>query len=395
MWERRTGGTMPNRVLSATNGPFVEALETSRVDGGFVAQMLVRGNRVLSVRAAAVRQQQDHRFGEIGERDVHDTLFGEVALRGTAPRQTWVAGVAFERDAFEPRALSRFAYAHHAPALFGQDDIEVRSWLSLSASGRLDAHSEFGTFFSPRVSALIRRGERWTSRVSFGTGFFAPTSLTEETQAAGLTGLSIPLPLKPERGRSASFDLTRSSGPLTVTATAFNSEIRDPVVLDGTGYSLSNLSSPTTNAGLELVATVRHQVFSLTSTYAYVRSREGVGQERDDVPLTPRHSAGVVGMWESEKRGRVGVECYLTGRQRLEGNPFRTTSVAYVLFGGLVERRVGRVRLFLNAENLGNVRQTTWNPLVRPSRGDDGRWTVDGWAPVDGRVINGGVRVEF
>jgi iron complex outermembrane receptor protein len=265
----------------------------------------------------------------------------------------------------------------------------------MSASGRFDAHSEFGAFLSPRLSALIRRGRRWTGRASLGTGFFAPTPLTEETEAAGLTRLSIPLPLKAERGRSASFDITHASGPLTVTATLFNSRVLDPAVVDGSTYSLRNVSRPTINTGLETVATIHQQPFSLTVTYAYVRSHEGVGSDRGDVPLTPRHSAGLVGMWESETRGRVGVECYFTGRQRLEDNPFRTTSVPYVLFGGLVERRINRFRLFVNAENLGNVRQTTWNPLVRPFRGTDGRWTVDGWAPVDGRVINGGVRLQF
>jgi hypothetical protein len=28
------------------------------------------------------------------------------------------------------------------------------------------------------------------------------------------------------------------------------------------------------------------------------------------VPLTPRHSAGIVGMWEKEDAGRVGIEWY-------------------------------------------------------------------------------------
>ena len=30
-----------------------------------------------------------------------------------------------------------------------------------------------------------------------------------------------------------------------------------------------------------------------------------------------------------------------------------------------------------------------------PTRGVDGRWTVDAWAPLDGRVFNGGVRISF
>jgi outer membrane receptor for ferrienterochelin and colicins len=152
------------------------------------------------------------------------------------------------------------------------------------------------------------------------------------------------------------------------------------------------LGAPTTNAGVETVATLRR---APTATYAYVHSREGVGASRADTPLTPRHSAGLVGMWEREDRGRIGVETYFTGQQRLEDNPYRSQSEHYILFGGLVECRFGRVRLFVNAENLGNVRQTRWEPLVRPSQAVDGRWTVDAWAPLDGRVINGGVRIAF
>jgi iron complex outermembrane receptor protein len=100
-------------------------------------------------------------------------------------------------------------------------------------------------------------------------------------------------------------------------------------------------------------------------------------------------------MWESEARGRIGFEAYFTGQQRLEDNPYRSVSTGYVLFGGLIERRFGRVRLFINAENLAGVRQTRWDPLVRPSQAVDGRWTVDAWAPLDGRVINGGIRLSF
>ena len=133
----------------------------------------------------------------------------------------------------------------------------------------------------------------------------------------------------------------------------------------------------------------------MTATYTYVNSLEGVGAERGAVPLTPRHSAGVTAMWEQKGRGRVGLECYFTGRQRLEDNPYRSESAAYMLFGGMVERRVGKFRVFVNAENLGNVRQADWNPLLRSVRAVDGRWTVDAWAPLDGRVVNAGVRVGF
>ena len=146
---------------------------------------------------------------------------------------------------------------------------------------------------------------------------------------------------------------------------------------------------------MELRGTVRKAPFSATASYTYVRAREWTGGVRADVPLTPRQSFGLVGMWEKADVGRIGIECYYTGRQRLEENPYRSGSEPYMMVGFLGEKKVGPLRLFLNAENLANVRQTRWDPLLRPSRAVDGRWTVDAWAPLDGRVFNGGVRFRF
>ena len=392
--ENREGGTMPGASLAATGAPHVESLETQRYDVGGSVQTLVSGRYVLTGRSAAAWQRHDHRFGDVRERDRHDTFFGELALRGAAGRHTWVAGAAYERDRYAPTDVPRFAYTYTVPGVFAQDDVDVASWLSLSAGARLDWHSEYGAFLSPRLAAFFHHGG-WASRLSVGRGFFASTPLTEETEAAGLTRLEIRQPLRAERGTSVSIDLTRAIGALTLTATAFGSRIEAPVAVDrDTDYVLFNRAGATTNGGAEFLATLHRGRWAVTSTYTYVRSREESDDGRQDVALTPRHSAGLVGMWE-EEWGRVGLELYYTGRQRLEVNPYRTTSEPYIIAGLLVEKRIGRARVFLNAENLTNVRQTRWDSLLRPTRGVDGRWTVDAWAPLDGRVINGGVRIGF
>jgi len=51
--------------------------------------------------------------------------------------------------------------------------------------------------------------------------------------------------------------------------------------------------------------------------------------------------------------------------------------------------------VFLNAVNLTDVRQTNWDPLVRPSPGPGGDPATDAWAPLDGCVFNFGIRGEF
>jgi iron complex outermembrane receptor protein len=394
-YEDRNGGTPNGHVLAGTGQPYVEALETRRYDAGVVGQFLVKGRYVVTARAAVARQSHDHQFGEVLERDRHDTAFGEVAARGTAGRQTWVVGVAIERDAYTPRDVPQFDYTFIVPGAFIQYDVNVTRALSVSSSGRLDVHSEYGTFSSPRVSALTRAG-RWTSRLSVGTGFFGPTPITEETEAAGLTRLAILQPLRAERGLSASFDLSRTDGPLSYTATLFASRVNNPMHVERSpSYVLSTLPDPTTNVGLELLGTLRRAPFSVTATYTYVRARETVDAVEEDVPLTPRHSAGIVGMWEKEDAGRVGIEWYYTGRQSLEQNPYRAVSEPYMILGILAEKQFGRIRLFVNGENLTGVRQTRWDPLLRPTRAADGRWTVDAWAPLEGRNINGGLRVRF
>jgi iron complex outermembrane receptor protein len=394
-WEDRDGGVVDGAVLPATGSPYREALATGRYDVGGSAQTLVVDRYVLTARGAAAWQRRDHTFGTTLERDRRSNLFGELALRGTAGASTWVAGLAYERDTFTPRDVPEFAYAHSVPAVFAQADVQAAPWLSVSAGGRVDVHSEYGTFVSPRVAALLRGGA-WTSRASIGRGFFAATPLTEETEAAGLTRLVVPSRLRAERGTSASLDLTRSFGTNAITATIFGSRVADPLRVERElSFTLVNDAADATTAGLELLGTWRRGPYAITANYTYVLAREGRGEHRRDAELTPRHSAGVVGMWESADAGRVGLEVYYTGTQRLEMNPYRDESRPYVVVGLLAERRIGRLRVFINAENLTGVRQTRWDPLLRPAQGPDGRWNVDAWAPLDGRVFNGGVRFTF
>jgi len=393
--ENRSGGTMTGRVLAAPGTPYSEALDTRRVDGGVSGQMLLGGKYVFTARAAAAQQRHRHQFGEAVERDRHDTAFSEVALRGTAPRQTWVAGAAVEYDGYRNRVLPRFDHDFTIPGVFVQDDVDVKRWLSLTASGRVDHHSVFGTFLSPRVGALLRGGG-WTSRLSLGTGFFGPSVLTEETEAAGLGRVSVPRPLTAERGRSASIDVSRTVGPGNYSMTVFRSRVAHPIEVDRSlGLVLTNAVQSATNTGVDLVATLRRAPFALTATYTYVRSREPESGFLVDAALMPRHSAGIVGMWERDGTGRVGVEWYYTGTQRLEENPFREGSEPYLIVGALAERQFGRLRVFVNGENLSGVKQTRFDPLIRPARAPDGRWTVDAWAPLEGRNVNGGIRLHF
>jgi iron complex outermembrane receptor protein len=401
MAEYREGGTLPGRT-TPEGATVREELHTERLDGGVVARFVPGGSHLLTVRGSAALQRHDHRFGTVVEEDVHATAFAEAALSGTTGAHTWVLGGALQFDDFQARSLDGFDYAFTVPGAFVQDEYAAAEWLMVSASGRLDHHSQHGTFLNPRLSVLLRPADAWTVRASAGTGYLAPTPWTDETEAVGLSRLVPFHDLEAERARTASLDVGRTIGPIELNATAFGSRIEEavqvrPAPADEGRFELFNARGPVRTYGTELLARYHREGIHVTATHVFLRSTEPApeGPGRRVVPLTARHTAGLVAAWEQEERGRIGVEFYYTGRQQLEGNPYRDASVPHAILGFLVERRFGRARLFLNAENLLDTRQTLHDLLVLPARSPQGRWTTDVWGPLEGRAFNGGVRWEF
>jgi iron complex outermembrane receptor protein len=396
--ESRKGGTLEGSV-APDGAPFTETLDTSRGDFGVVATWLTASSKVVSMRGSYARQGQDRMFGDVRERGVRDTGFGELSLQGVRGRHTWVAGGAYQHDGYAAEDFPRFDYSFDVPAVFAQDEFALGP-VRASVSGRLDIHSEYGTLAAPRASLLWRPDQTWSVRASGGGGAFAPTPFVEDTDETGLSRLAPLTGLEAERAWGTSVDVTRRTRTVELTGTFFASGVSNPVqlvALESSGSMLVNAGEPTRTWGSEVMGRYRSGPFLAIATYTYVRSRELEVESalRREVPLTPRHYAALDLMLEGESWGRAGLEVYYVGRQELDDNPYRTEGVGQVIVGALVEKRFSQFRLFANAENLGNVRQTHYDPLVRPERHPDGRWTVDAWAPLDGVVVNGGIRVFF
>ncbi|MDF7774549.1 TonB-dependent receptor [Sphingomonas sp. AOB5] len=401
MTEKRTGGTLSGAILPGGQ-PFVQAQDTDRFDAGLVGKVAVEGIGTIQLRASGMEQRHVHRFGISIERDRHRTLFTEGALSGGSDRTPWVAGIAFQGDAYRSRTFPAFDYSYSVPAVFAQVEHRALDVLTLSGSARFDFHNRYGTHFSPRVSALYNPG-KLTMRASIGRGFYAPTPFVAEIDAAGLSRLAPLSGLRAETVETASFDIGYKAGPLEANIALFGSRLHDAVRLRDTGnlsgpaVELFNLRGVTRTAGAEFLLRYRWRGFTATGSYVHIAASEPdpAGAGRRQLPVTPRNTAGMVVMWERHGRGRIGIEAYYTGPQSLEDNPYRSRSRPYVELGMLGEISFGKVSLFINAENLLNVRQTRYDPLVLPARARDGRWTVEAWGPLEGFTLNGGVRLRF
>lgn len=401
--EDRTGGTLGDRVVP-DGQPFAMTQGTTRYDAGAVLEIPVRDTDRLHLRASAMTTDHDHRFGASRENDRHRTGFVETSYASAVGDTSWLAGIAVQTDRFASRAYPAFDYRYTVPGVFAQAEHPLRENLTLAGSARWDRHDTYGAHASPRLSLLYRPGE-WTLRTSLGRGFHAPTPFVEDIEAAGLSRLDPLSGLRAETATTASFDVGRVVGPLEINLALFASDIDHAVRLasappaaDGSErVQLINVDGATRTRGGELLLRYRWQDVVLTGSYVFTDATEpttdGAGRRR--VPLTPRHTAGLVAMWEQHGRGRVGIEAYYTGTQSLDDNPYRRTGRPYVELGALGEITLGKVSLYLNLENILDVRQSGYHTMTLPQRAADGQWTTDAWAPTDGFVVNGGVRVKF
>jgi outer membrane receptor for ferrienterochelin and colicins len=396
--EDRVGGTLRGRTVP-DGRPFVVAQDTKRLDAGLVAEMPVEGIGTIHIRASGMTQDHGHGFGDVIEDDRHSTLFGEASVAGGTAGTNWIAGVAFQLDDYRSKTFPDQNYRFSVPGAFAQVEHDLSRDLTVAASARFDVHNEYGSRLSPRLSVLYRP-DAWTIRASLGRGFFAPNPFVEEIEATGLSRLEPLTGLREEVADSASLDVGHAFGSTELNASIFASRVRNAVRLDVVGperVRIINVAGETRTQGVELLARRRLGEFTVTGSYVHLHASEPDpdGTGRRTVPRTPRDTAGLVAIWERPGKGRLGFEAYYTGRQSLDDNPYRTRSRTYVEMGMMGELILGQASLFLNLENILGVRQTKYDPLLRPTRASDGRWTLDVWAPTEGFVANAGIRLRF
>lgn len=396
--EDRAGGTMRGQTLP-NGATFAEALHTQRLDGGAVARFPV-GELRGSARWSANLTEHDRVFGTNRIDDEEATVFAEATLAGGVRAHKWIVGAALQYERLHTADVPGVSFDYTVPAVFAQDEFSPVRWLSLAASARVDAHSDYGTFVSPRVSALFRIESDWSLRASVGTGFAAPTPLVEDVQARSL-GLLNPLRgLRAERASSVSLDAKWAEKPWDVNVSVFSSEIRHPLdveqAIQADRLELVNSDGALRARGAEMLIGYSSGPLHMlaNATYLDVTEAAPLGGRRD-AELIPRFSAELATILEDEERGRVGIEIAYTGPQALTEDPYRSESPGYWEVNALAEVKLGRAAVFMNALNLTNFRQRDYQPLLRPSPGLAGEPITDVWASLIGRTFNIGVRLEL
>ncbi len=400
-YDNREGGTADGATTPAGT-PFREALTSQRADVGARAVIPLRDSGNVAIRFALAGTTRQRGFGLAPrEDDATSTGFLEVTRALVGSRSSTVVGSSLQLDDFNDAANHAYDHRWTTPSLFATTERGLGP-VSLSLSARGDAHPEAGVQVTERAAALIKPADGWSVRWSGGTGFAAPSAVTEETEAIGLRAIRPGADLRPENSIGSMVDVNGHLAGAEMLVTTYASVIDRAVQLadigDGTGDGiLKNATATTRIVGVETAALWRFDGGRFLGTYGYSRGSrpDPVTGARQPVSMLPRHRVGGDLMFERAGVYWGGIEGTWYGRQSLDDDPYRSESKPYVYLMAIAVRQVGRVEAVANFENLLNVRQTDTDPLVRPTPTTGGRWTTDVWAPLEGFMANVALRYRW
>jgi iron complex outermembrane receptor protein/outer membrane receptor for ferrienterochelin and colicins len=282
---------------------------------------------------------------------------------------------------------------------YAQDNFTVTEKLSLEAGFRLDHLKHYGVFVLPRVSALYRFNEHLSSRLSLGLGYKAPSIFTEEAEMLLFQNvLPIGNRLKAESSRGGTFDVNYRNAigakvSYTLNQMFFYTEIESPLLLaSGSGgtFSFANAERPIKSAGFETNARLVYEFVKLFAGYTFTDARAKYLAGNQVLPLVPKSRLNSALLFEKEENFKAGFEAYYTSRQFLSD---RSRTKPFWVFGIFGEKTYGNITLFLNAENISDIRQGRFGPVVFPPHQNPTFSEI--YTHIEGRVFNGGIKIKL
>jgi iron complex outermembrane receptor protein len=330
--------------------------------------------------------------------------YSELAFNSNHERSDWVAGLNFYTDKFKeyPKdAFPRRDYELNTGGAFVQHTWKPVSWLHTEAGMRTDYVTDYGWIWLPRVAALFKISPAFSSRLGGGMGYKTPAIFTEEAERIQYKSV-LPVSIetnKLEKSYGANFDVNykialSENWKLSVNQLFFFTRINDPLQLTavaGNQYRLMNVTGGHIDTkGGETNVKLSYKHIKLFVGYTYTDAQLNRDGIKTVNPLTAKHRLNNVLMYEVEDKWKLGLEGYYYSKQMLGDG---TTGKPYWILGFMAEKLWERFSLFVNFENFTNTRQTKFGSIYTGTVTNP--VFNDIYAPLDGFVVNGGLKLKL
>lgn len=332
-----------------------------------------------------------------------DASFTEVTYASHGERSEWITGINLVTDNFKERQLTATPLRNYQQVTVGafiQNTWKVNEKFNLETGIRGDDVNDYGFAVLPRVSALFKFNPKLSSRIGGGLGYKTPTIFTEESERLQYRNV---LPVdenanKSERSYGVNADINfktklfNGEVNFSINHLFFYTRIHDPLLLqpDGSNYRFNNVTGHIDSRGMETNMKLGYSDFKLFLGYTFTQAYLHEGPAKTENFLTPKHRLNAVLMYEVEEKWKAGLEAYYFSSQQLSDG---TTGQAYWITGLMVEKLWERFSIYINFENFLDTRQTRFETIYTGTI--DNPVFRDIYAPLDGFVVNGGIKFKL
>ena len=335
---------------------------------------------------------------------VQVSTFSELSYTHTNQKTEWVAGLNLWTDKFDENKLTDFQPRDYNQTILGafvQNNWEATEWLNLETGLRTDYVPDYGTAILPRVSAHFKITDNFSSRLGGGFGYKTPTIFTEDSERLQYQHV---LPIDKDKnklersyGLNIDFNYVTSfcDGNITfsINQLFFYTYLDNPLLLHSTTdglYRLNNITGHTDSKGGETNVKIGYKDFHLYLGYTFTDTGTKENGIRQENILTPKHRLNSILMYEVEDKWKIGLEAYYFSPQKL-GDGLKGKQ--YVVCGFMIEKIWEMFSLYANFENFTDRRQTRFDTIYTGSISNP--IFRDIYAPLDGFVMNAGVKLRF
>jgi len=241
--------------------------------------------------------------------------FTEINYQKASKKTDWIFGANLYTSNFDEndnatlqRDQSDVTYGAFVNNIYDVSD----SWI-LETGLRADYNTDFGFFPLPRVSLLYKNDSGFSSRIGGGLGYKIPDIFTEEAEYISFENvLAIDKSaLKAERSYGVNFDVNYQTRLFDVVGFSVNqlfyvSAINNGLLLNSTDdgfFMFENATDKIISKGAETNIKFTYKDFRWFLNYALIDTKLNYLAGNPQKPLTAKHNAGSVLMYESDKCG--------------------------------------------------------------------------------------------
>ncbi len=398
--EDRIGGSM-DYIRKGTAGYF-EKNNTDRFTTQAQLTHKVNDNSQLNFRNSYSRFNRLIQVPSYAFKGLQQSTFSEATYSTNGEKADWVIGANFLTDDFAEDRQSNNAlrnYCYNTLGAFIQNTWSSSKLFTLETGLRGDYVKQFGFELLPRVSAMLKVTPKLTARLGGGLGYKTPTVFNEEAEKTQFQSI---LPINQnitdnERSAGGNFDINyriRIGGVgLAINQLFFYTRLNKPLVLITTAnnnYEFVNEAGHIDTRGMETNLRFTYKDFKLFAGYTYADVNNHFNNIKSWFPLTARHRLNNVLMYEKEGKLKIGAEAYFFSPQKLSDG---SIGKSYWTFGLMGEKTWKHFSIYVNFENFTDTRQTKFDSIYTGSINNPKFRDI--YAPIDGSVVNGGIKLRL